>query len=60
MIKPDPAPVHNLRRRKGVVSFYHCLAKNLRDLETKTDDPNTLNAQRMSEALDLEFKEYHG
>ena len=40
------------------------IAKNLRDLESKADDPSTLDhAQRIAkrlEELDLEFKEHHG
>ena len=40
------------------------IAKNLRDLESKADDPSILDhAQRIAkrlEELDLEFKEHHG
>ena len=59
MTEPEPT---RLRRRRGVVkASITRIAKNLRDLESKADDPSTLDhAQRIAEELDLEFKEHHG
>ena len=65
MSDPDPSrAISNLRKRRGVVkASITRLAKNLRELEGRTEEPSTLGlAQRMTQrldTLDAEFKQLH-